>query len=155
MRSVNKVILVWNITKDPQFKNTWSGHAFCTFTLATNRDWFTPNWEKQSLAEFHRIAAWWKLASLCSDFLKKWKLIYIEGYLKTRVWDDENWIKQYRTEVIAQDMIMLNKKWDYADYDWEWENCTSDEIDCSPNENISEPTLTESNWQVDLDWDHI
>lgn len=147
MRSVNKVILVWNVTRDPQTKSASSGHDFSTFTVATNREWFTPDWKKQSLAEFHRVAAWWKLAELCWKYLKKWKLIYIEGYLKTRIWEDENGQKQHKTEIIAQDMIMLNKRDDLDDSmeDFSGDNWPS----------IDDLNDTPSSSSVDLDWDHI
>ena len=111
MRSVNKVILIWNVVRDPDAKDTTSGHAFTSFVIATNREWYNANWDNQSLAEFHKVVAWWKLAELCAKFLKKGKFIYIEGYLKTRSWE-QDWKKMYRTEVVAQDMIMLNKKSD-------------------------------------------
>ena len=118
MRSVNKVILIGNVVRDPETKDANSGHTFTTFVLATNREWHSPDWSGQSLAEFHKVVAWWKLADLCGKFIKKWKFIYIEWYLKTRSWD-QDWKKVYRTEVVAQDMIMLNKRGDWGeDFDW-------------------------------------
>lgn len=110
MRSVNKVILVGNITRDPEIKKTTSGQSIATFGLATNREWVTSKSGKQSLAEYHNIVAWGKLAEICDQYLKKGKLIYVEGYLKTRSWDSPEGVKIFKTEVVIYDMIMLEKR---------------------------------------------
>ncbi len=110
MRSVNKVILVGNLTRDPEFKQTTGGQSIVTFGIATNREWITGDNEKKSLAEYHNIAAWGTLAEICAKYLKKGKLVYIEGYLKTRSWDSPEGNKIFRTEIVASDMIMLDKK---------------------------------------------
>ncbi len=115
MRSVNKVILVGNLTRDPELKQTTGGQSIVTFGLATNREWVTRSTEKKSLAEYHNIAAWGKLAEICQNYLKKGKLVYVEGYLKTRSWDSPEGVKIFRTEIVATDMIMLDKKSDSAD----------------------------------------
>ncbi len=110
MRSINKVILVGNITRDPQIRKTTNGQTIVTFGLATNREWVGSDRQKQSLAEYHNIVAWGRLAELCEELLKKGKLVYIEGYLKTRSWDHESGVKIFRTEIVANDMIMLEKR---------------------------------------------
>ncbi|MBN2096265.1 single-stranded DNA-binding protein [Candidatus Peregrinibacteria bacterium] len=110
MRSVNKVILVGNITRDPEIKQTTTGQSIVTFGLATNREWVTSKGEKQSLAEYHNLVAWGKLAEICKQYLKKGKLIYVEGYLKTRSWDSPEGVKIFKTEVVIYDMIMLEKR---------------------------------------------
>jgi len=110
MRSVNKVILVGNLTRDPELKQTTGGQSIVTFGLATNREWVTKSTEKKSLAEYHNIAAWGRLAEICQNFLKKGKLVYVEGYLKTRSWDSPEGVKIFRTEIVATDMIMLDKR---------------------------------------------
>lgn len=110
MRSVNKVILIGNLTRDPVLKQTENGQPVCTFGIATNREWSTRDGERRSLAEFHNIVAWSKLAEKCFKYLKKGKLVYVEGYLKTRVFDNEDGTKSYRTEVVIYDMIMLDKR---------------------------------------------
>ncbi len=110
MRSINKVILVGNITRDPEIKKTTSGQSIVTFGLATNREWVTSKGEKQSLAEYHNLVAWGKLAEICDQYLKKGKLIYVEGYLKTRSWDSPEGVKIFKTEVVIYDMIMLEKR---------------------------------------------
>lgn len=110
MRSVNKVILVGNLTRDPELKQTTNGQSIVTFGLATNREWVTKSIEKKSLAEYHNIAAWGRLAEICQNYLKKGKLVYVEGYLKTRSWDSPEGVKIFRTEIVATDMIMLDKR---------------------------------------------
>ena len=110
MRSVNKVILIGNLTRDPELKQTTSGQSIVTFGIATNREWVTGGSEKKSLAEYHNIAAWGNLAEICGKYLKKGKLVYVEGYLKTRSWDSPEGVKIFRTEIVATDMIMLDKK---------------------------------------------
>lgn len=110
MRSVNKVILIGNLTRDPEMRQTSNGQVVTTFCIATNREWITKDSSKHSLAEYHDIVAWARLAEICSKYLKKGKLVYIEGYLKTRSWDTPEGVKKFRTEVVAQDMIMLEKR---------------------------------------------
>lgn len=154
MRSVNKVILIGNIVHDPEMKQTSSGHSFTSFVIATNREWLSNEWANQSLAEFHKIVAWWKLAELCWKFLKKGKFIYIEWYLKTKTWEIE-WKKMYRTEVVAQDMIMLNKKLDneddpYQEIQWEYQ----DEVSNKTVKDVK-PAAVEVWWSMSLDWDDI
>jgi len=112
MRSINKVILIGNLTRDADLKQTGNGQEVSTFGLATNRQWVTQDSEKHASSEFHECVAWGKLAEICSQYLKKGKLIYIEGYLKTRSWDNDDGTKKYRTEVVVNDMIMLEKRKD-------------------------------------------
>jgi single-strand DNA-binding protein len=110
MRSVNKVILIGNLTRDPEMRQTANGQMVTTFCIATNREWITKDGTKHSLAEYHDIVAWARLAEICSKYLKKGKLVYIEGYLKTRSWDTPEGVRKFRTEIVAQDMIMLEKR---------------------------------------------
>ncbi|MBU0577637.1 single-stranded DNA-binding protein [Patescibacteria group bacterium] len=110
MRSVNKVILVGNLTRDPELKQTTNGQSIVTFGIATNREWVTRAEDKKSLAEYHNVAAWGRLAEICEQYLKKGKLVYIEGYLKTRSWDSPEGVKIFKTEIVATDMIMLDKR---------------------------------------------
>ncbi|MGE3278996.1 MAG: single-stranded DNA-binding protein [Candidatus Altimarinota bacterium] len=110
MRSVNKVILVGNLTRDPEMRQTPNGQQVCTFGIATNRQWVSKDGSKHTSAEFHELVAWARLADICGKYLKKGKLIYVEGYLKTRAWDTPEGIRRHKTEVIVQDMIMLEKR---------------------------------------------
>lgn len=110
MRCINKVFLIGNLTRDPVKKDTQSGHPIVTFGLATNREWITRDGRRMNSAEFHDCVAWAKLGDICSQYLKKGKLVYVEGYLKTRSWTDATGLKKFRTEIVVQDMIMLEKR---------------------------------------------
>ncbi|MBT3704285.1 single-stranded DNA-binding protein [Candidatus Peregrinibacteria bacterium] len=110
MRSINKVILIGNLTRDPEMRETPNGQKVTTFGIATNREWVTKEGDRKQSAEFHECVAWAKLAEICEKYLKKSKLVYVEGYLKTRNWDTEEGVKKFKTEVIIQDMVMLDKR---------------------------------------------
>lgn len=112
MRSINKVILIGNVTRDPEMRQTQSGQKVCTFGIATNREWVTSDGRKQSSAEYHEVVAWAQLAEICEKYVRKGKLLYVEGYLKTRSWDTPEGIRKFKTEVVIQDMIMLEKRKD-------------------------------------------
>ena len=109
-RSLNKVMLIGNLTRDPELKYTTSGAAVATFGLATNKSWKDDNGEQKELAEFHNIVAWNKLAEICQQLLAKGMKVYLEGSLNTRSWDADDGSKKYRTEVRITDMILLDSK---------------------------------------------
>lgn len=109
-RSLNKVQLIGNLTRDPELRYTPSGAAVCTFGLATNRSWTTDTGEKHEESEFHNIVAWNKLAELCSQFLVKGRKVYVEGRLATRSWQGQDGQQRSRTEVVIDDMILLDNK---------------------------------------------
>lgn len=115
MRTVNKVILIWNITKEPIIKNTDNNKKIALFTIATNRYYKTNDGEQKSESEFTNCITWWNLADRCEQFLNKWKLVYAEWRLKTRIIDKEDWTKSYKTEVVVSNIIFLNKKSDFED----------------------------------------
>jgi single-strand DNA-binding protein len=115
MRTVNKVILIGNITRDPLVKETENGKKIAMFTTATNRYYKTADGENKSEAEFHNCVAWGALAEKADQFLTKGKLVYIEGRLKTRVIEKDSGEKIYKTEVVAGNIIFLNKKEDFED----------------------------------------
>lgn len=115
MRSVNKVILIGNLTRDPELRQTPNGQTVVTFGVATNREWVTRDGRRQSLSEFHDVVAWANLAEVCQKYLKKSKLVYVEGYLKTRSWDTPEGIKRFKTEIVVQDLIMLDKRSENGD----------------------------------------
>lgn len=110
MRNVNKVVLIGNLTRDPELKKTMGNQSVATFGLATNREWMTKDGRKQQSAEFHELVCWGGLAELAGQRLKKGKLVYAEGYLKTRSWDDASGVKKFRTEIVVEDLIMLDKR---------------------------------------------
>jgi len=115
MRTVNKVILIGNITRDPLIKTTEGGKKMAMFTLATNRYYKTADGENKSEAEFHNCVAWGALAERAEQFLSKWKLVYIEWRLKTRVIEKDDGEKLYKTETVAGNMIFLNKRGEFED----------------------------------------
>ncbi len=110
MRSVNKVILIGNLTRDPEIRQTPGGQAVCTFSIATNREWISQDGQKHSLTEYHDLVSWARLAEICSTHLKKSKLVYVEGYLKTRSWETPEGQKRFKTEIVIQDLIMLDRR---------------------------------------------
>ena len=110
MRNVNKVVLIGNLTRDPEMRTTPSGQFVTTFGMATNREWVTKDNRKQRSSEFHDLVCWGRLAEVANQHLKKGKLVYTEGYLKTRSWDDAAGIKKFRTEIVVEDLIMLDKR---------------------------------------------
>ncbi|MBD3330637.1 single-stranded DNA-binding protein [Candidatus Peregrinibacteria bacterium] len=141
MRSINKVILIGNLTRDPEMRQTPNGQTVTTFGIATNREWVTKSGDKKSSAEFHELVAWARLAEICNNYLRKGKLVYIEGYLKTRSWDTPEGVKKFKTEIVIQDMIMLEKKPEDEDYFPESDNAMNDKDD--NNEEISSKKSTE------------
>ncbi len=109
-RSLNRVQLIGNLTRDPELRYTPSGTAVCSFSLATNRNWTTDTGEKREEVEFHRIVAWNKLAELCSQFLLKGRKVYLEGRLATRSWNAQDGTQRSATEIVIDDMILLDQK---------------------------------------------
>jgi len=129
MRTVNKVILIWNITRDPLVKTTQSGKKVALFNIATNRYYKTSDWENKSEAEFHNCTAWWALAERVETSVTKWKLVYVEWRLKTRAIEKEDWTKNYKTEVVISNLIFLNKKSDFEPLNKESKEEESDKND--------------------------
>jgi len=110
-KSLNKVILLGNLGKDPELSYTASGVAVAKFSIATNEKWKDQEGNVQEKVEWHNIIAWRKLAEICGQYLKKGSKVYLEGKLQTRSWDDKNTgVKRYTTEIIADDLIMLDSK---------------------------------------------
>ncbi len=109
-RSLNRVQLIGNLTRDPELRYTPSGNAVCTFGLATNRSWTTDSGEKREEVDFHRVVAWNKLAELCSQFLTKGRKVYVEGRLSTRNWTGQDGAQKSTTEVVIDDMILLDNR---------------------------------------------
>ncbi len=110
VRSLNKVQLIGNMTRDPELRYTPAGTAVCTFGLATNRSWTTQTGELKEETEFHRIVAWNKLGELCSQLLAKGRKIYVEGRLATHSWTGQDGVQRTSTEVVIEDMIILDSK---------------------------------------------
>jgi single-strand DNA-binding protein len=104
---VNKVILVGNLGKDPEFKYTPGGQPVATFSLATSERFTDKNGQRQDRTEWHNIVMWGKQAELANQYLKKGRTVYIEGKITTRSWDDKDGNKKYKTEIVANTMQFI------------------------------------------------
>ncbi|HZZ98375.1 MAG TPA: single-stranded DNA-binding protein [Candidatus Saccharimonadia bacterium] len=110
-RSLNKVLLIGNLTRDPELRYTPQGTAVCTIGLATNRSWTSPEGgERNEETEFHRLVAWSKLAEICGQLLKKGRKIYVEGRLQTRKWTAQDGAEKQTTEIVMDNMILLDSR---------------------------------------------
>ncbi|MBA4311224.1 MAG: single-stranded DNA-binding protein [Chlorobiaceae bacterium] len=110
-KSLNKVMLIGHLGKDPEVSYTASGVAVGKFSIATNESWKDQDGNLQERTEWHNIVAWRKLAEICGQYLKKGSKVYLEGRLQTRSWDDKNTgVKRYTTEIVADNLIMLDTR---------------------------------------------
>jgi single-strand DNA-binding protein len=109
-RSLNKVFLIGNLTRNPVIRQTNNGSVVCSFGLATNSTWKDSKGNLQERTEFHNIVAWNKLGEICAQILAVGMLVYIEGELRTRTWEDGNGNKHFKTEIKLEDMKLLDDK---------------------------------------------
>jgi single-strand DNA-binding protein len=109
MKSVNKVILLGNLTRDPELRHTEHNKAVCSFGLATNRNCTTDTGKKREEPEYHRIVAWEKLAETCDQYLRKGRKVYWEGRLQTRKCTGKDGAEKSVTEIVLEEMVMLDK----------------------------------------------
>lgn len=107
---INKAILVGRLGRDPEVRYTPDGVMVTNFTIATDEQWKDKNGDKVQRTEWHRIVTFGKLAEICGKYLTKGKLVYLEGRIQTRSWDDKDGVKKYTTEIVASDMKMLDSK---------------------------------------------
>ncbi|EKD49124.1 MAG: hypothetical protein ACD_63C00261G0007 [uncultured bacterium] len=107
--SLNKAMIIGNLTRDPELRQTPKGQSVCTVGVATNRAWTDASGQKQEQTEFHNVVVWGKLAEICAQYLIKGRRVYFDGRLQTRDWEGQDGIKRYRTEIVAENMIMLDK----------------------------------------------
>ncbi len=110
MGSVNKVILIGNLGRDPELRYTQGGQAVANFTLATSERFANKSGEQQERTEWHRIVAWGKTGELCAQYLSKGRSVYIEGRLQTREWEDKEGHKRSTTEIVAQNVTFLGPR---------------------------------------------
>ncbi|MBL4694709.1 single-stranded DNA-binding protein [Candidatus Gracilibacteria bacterium] len=108
--SLNRVQIIGNLTRDPEMKQIPGGQVVVNFSVATNATWTDKDGNKQEKVEFHNIVAWRKLAEIIGQYLKKGSKVFVEGKLQTRSWEGEDGVKRYRTEIVAENMIMLDSK---------------------------------------------
>src|SRR5215211_2021065 len=114
--SLNKVQLIGNVGRDPEMKYLAGGEAVTTFSLATNRRWRGQDGQAHEQTEWHAVVAWRKLAEQCGEYLERGRQVYVEGRLQTRTWDDAaTGQKRYRTEIVAEQLILLDSRASRAD----------------------------------------
>ena len=107
MANLNKVLLLGNVTRDPEVRYTSNGGAVANFNMATNESWTDKNGQKQERTEWHKVVVWGKLGELCGQYLSKGRQAYVEGRLQTREWNDKEGNKRYTTEIVAQNVQFL------------------------------------------------
>ena len=107
--NLNKAMVIGNLTRDPEIRTTPNGKTVASFSVATNYIWTDQSGQKHEKAEFHNIVAWARLAEICGQYLKKGSKVYLEGRLQTRDWMGQGNVKRYRTEIIAENLIMLDR----------------------------------------------
>lgn len=140
MKNLNKVMLIGNVVKEPELKYTPSGSAVCTFTVATNRTWKDANGGKKEEATFTRVVAWSKLGEIVSQYTRKGSKVYVEGRITNRTWKDDQGVDKYITEVIANELILLDNK-----------GFTQEIEDTNPPEPPKNTSKEEKEEPVDLD----
>ncbi len=114
MSSVNKVILIGNLGKDPEVRYTPSGTAVANFSMATTENWTNKDGQRDSRTEWHRIVAWGRLGEICGEYLSKGRQVYIEGRIKTNEWEDQEGNKRQTKEIVATNMTMLGTRGEEA-----------------------------------------
>jgi single-strand DNA-binding protein len=109
-RGLNKVMIIGNLGRDPEMRYTPSGRPVTSFNVATTRSWTSFDGERREETEWFNVVAWGPLAEICNTHLNKGQQIYVEGRLQTRGWEDQNGKRHYRTELVAQEMIILGDR---------------------------------------------
>ena len=109
-RGLNKVMVIGNIGRDPEMRYTPSGKPVTSFSLASSRSWTAPDGERREETEWFNVVAWGNLAEICNQILSKSQQVYIEGRLQTRSWEDDHGQRHFRTEVVANEMIILGPR---------------------------------------------
>ena len=115
--NLNKAMIIGNLTRDPEIRNTTTGQMVASFSVATNLVWTDQSGQQQKKVEFHNIIAWRRLAEICSKYLHKGSKVYLEGRLQTTDWTGQDGVKRYKTEIVAENMIMLDNKGGSGNFD--------------------------------------
>ena len=102
-------MLIGNLTRDPELRKTTGGQSVASFTIATNRAYTGSDGQKKEQADYHSLVAWGRLGEVCAQYLTKGKKIYVDGRLQTREWEGQDGQKRYRTEIVIENMIMLDR----------------------------------------------
>lgn len=111
-RGLNKVMIIGNVGRDPEMRYTPGGRPVTSFSVATSRSWTSSEGERHEETEWFNVVAWGNLAEICKNHLSKGQQVYIEGRLQTRGWEDDNGKKHFRTELVANEMIILGDRGD-------------------------------------------
>jgi single-strand DNA-binding protein len=156
-KSLNKVELIGNLTRDPELKYTPQGTAVCTFGLATNRTWVTKTGETKEDVQFHRVVAWQKLAELCSNLLSKGRKVYLQGRITYRQYEGKDGTQKNATEIVIDDFILFDDRRkteatgeDHGTSSHASHHETSEEVP-SPDEELTHGHSHESDEKVDPD----
>lgn len=139
--NLNKVMIIGNLTRDPEIKTTPNGAQVASFSIATSQVWTDQNGQKQERTEFHNIVAWRKLAEIIGQYLKKGSKAYVEGRLQTRDWTGQDGVKRYRTEIIADNLIMLDRAGSQG---------ASGQSYAKPADNYSQPSMSDNEPVIDF-----
>jgi single-strand DNA-binding protein len=107
--NLNRAMIIGNLTRDPETRTTPGGATVSSFGVATTSTWKDASGTKQERVEYHNVVAWGKLAEICQQYLGKGRKVYVEGRLQTREWEGKDGVKRQRTEIVAENMIMLDK----------------------------------------------
>lgn len=107
--NLNRAMIIGNLTRDPEVRTTTTGKNVASFSVATSNQWTDAAGQRQEKTEFHNIVAWAKLADICGQYLVKGKKVYVDGRLQTREWEGQDGVKRQRTEIICENMIMLDR----------------------------------------------
>ncbi len=117
-RGLNKVIIIGIVGRDPEMRYTPSGRPVTSFSVATSRTWVSAEGERREETEWFNVVAWGNLAEICKAHLTKNQQVYVEGRLQTRGWEDETGKKHFRTELVANEMILLGDRRQHSDFDY-------------------------------------
>lgn len=109
-RGLNKVMIIGNLGRDPEMRYTPSGKPVTSFSVAVSRSWVKPEGDRTEATDWFNVVAWGRLAEICSQYLTKGSMVYVEGRLETRSWEADNGQKHYRTEIVAGDVNILDKR---------------------------------------------
>lgn len=107
---LNRAMIIGNVTRDPELRTTATGQNVCSFGIATNQTWTDSSGQKQTKAEYHNLVVWGKLAELAGQYLAKGRKVYVEGRLQTREWEAQDGAKRNRTEIVADNFILLDRR---------------------------------------------
>src|SRR5829696_5457997 len=125
-RGLNKVMIIGHVGRDPEMRYTPSGRPVTSFSVATSRTWTSSEGERREETEWFNVVAWGNLAEICKGHLSKNQQVYVEGRLQTRGWEDENGKKHFRTELVANEMILLGERRAHHHDDMDYQDTEED-----------------------------